>query len=568
MKALTRLCLSTATVAALTATTIAPVVAPPAAAVENPASCLGQPRAYVNSSVVDLSDGWLANVYVDERVTTSTAPGFTAAVVSFPGHITLEDENARFPSADFYEVRYTPQTEYQRVPGYGSVDETGRPILYVFLPMRTKGLGTILIRKDGSHNLPTPRGTRSVEARLFTIPPAFVDGRVVNEFGNPEPRLGANLQVDGVTVASTRPRLDGAFEFGHVAPCVPASVQLDAPPKYSGFRPHQPVSVGILNPGQSSALEDVTMPYERGSISVVYDDNPDPSAGFPVFDVTGPAGRKTYTGYNGRLYFGNAQPGEYLITSEGTGRYSGMTLRKRVFLKPGENLTVDARYAPVSGVSAPGTATTTQVVSRTTAVTPPARTTTATVAQPVTETWTTTQVAAPTTRTETAPATTVTSTKATPATATVRLTEAVTVTPDPVTVTEVPARLTSTETTTVNRTYTTTSFRPQPLITAPRVATATSTASAPAVTRTVDVTDTTVTSEVVTATRMNTVTTTQRSTEVVTETAVVDTKGNLIAAGVALAAAALTLGGAVAAAIGAVPGLADVQKLVAPIGGK
>lgn len=570
MKALTRLCLSTATVAALTATTIAPVVAPPAAAAM-PAECANQRSALANAQLYHSGDSWGANIFGEQSDFGRDQTRVNAVKISVYEYSGSRTSSKSFPSYASYQVRTSPSSNYFAAPGYGGVDARGLKSLYVFLPQsyvdKTQTLQISLY--DPNEELPTSVSSgNGAEVTLYTANSASALVSLKEEFGDPVPNTDLTLTSDGINFGTIPTSEAGRVRFPTVPACQPFTVTAAQPPRHSKYLQLDPVKRDGLAPVRETDLGVQTVRYQRGSISVVYDDNPDPSAGFPVFEVTGPSGTVSRSGYNGRFYLGDAQPGEYLITSEGTGRYSGMTLRKRVFLKPGEDLTVDARYAPVSGVSAPGTATTTQVVSRTTVVTPAARTQTATVTQPVTETRTTTQVAAPTTRTETAQATTVTSAKATPATATVRLTETVTVTPDPVTTTEVPARLTETETTTVSQTRTTTSFRPQPLITATRVATVTSTAPAPAVTRTVDVTDTTVTSEVVTATRMNTVTTTQRSTEVVTETAVVDTKGNLIVAGVALAAAALTLGGAVAAAIGAVPGLADVQKLVAPIGGK
>lgn len=570
MKALTRLCLSTATVAALAATTIAPVIAPPAAAAM-PAECANQRSAPAHTQLYHSGGSWGANIFGEQSDFGRDQTRVNAVKISIHEGAGSRSQDKAFPGYAAYQVRTSPSSTYFAAPGYGGVDARGLKSLYVFLPQsyvdKTQTLQISL--HDPNEKLPTSVSSgNGAEVTLFTANSGSSLVSLEEEFGDPVPDTALTLTSDGIDFGTITTSEAGRVRFPTIPACQPFTVTAARPPRHSKYLQLDPVKRDGLAPGREMDLGVQTVRYQRGSISVVYDDNPDPNADFPVFEVTGPAGRKTYTGDNGRLYFGNAQPGEYFITSEGTGRYSGMTLRKRVFLKPGEDLTVNARYAPTSGVSAPETATTTQVNTSTTVVTPSARTTTATVTQPVTETRTTTQVAAPTTKTETAPATTVTSAKATPSTATVRLTEAVTVTPDPVTTTEVPARLTATETTTVNRIYTTTSFRPQPLITATRVATVTSTASAPAVTRTVDVTETSATPQVVTVTRLNTVTTTQRSTEVETETAVVDTKGNLIAAGVALAAAALTLGGAVAVAIGAVPGLADVQKLVAPIGGK
>lgn len=569
MRKLQRFCLSTATVAALAASTGA-VVAPTAAAAM-PDECANQRSAIANTQLYHSGGSWGASIFGEQSNFGRDQTRVNAVKISIYERTGSRSPEKAFPAYATYQVRTSPFSTYFDAPGYGGVDAQGRKSLYVFLPHsyidKTQTLQISL--NDPNKDLPISVGSgNSAEATLITAGPASASVSLEEEFGNPVSSLDLTLTSDGIDFGKITTGATGRVVFGTVPACQPLTVTAAQPPRHSKYLQLEPVGRDGLAPGRDTDLGVQTVRYQRGSISVSYEDKPDPSAGFQYFEVEGPNGTVSRPSYNGRLYLGAAQPGEYLITSTGNGRYSGMTLYKRVFLKPGEDLNVKAQYVPASGVSAPETETATKVVSRTTVVTPPIRTTTATVTQPVTETRTTTRVAAPATKTETAPAKTVTSTEPTPAAATVRVTDAVTVTPDPVTTTEVPARLTATNTTTVSQTRTTTSFRPRPLVTATRVATVTSTATAPAVTKTVDVTETSVTSKVLAATRLNTVTTTQRSTEVVTETAVVDTQGNLIVAGVALAAAALTLGGAVAAAIGTVPGLADVQKLVAPIGGK
>lgn len=447
--------------AALAAAVAASAVAPVADGAV-PEVCSNEREVQTDATIWNPGNGWAINVYPHEPVTGQ----FNAIKIAVWDTSRTGDDRGAFPQTATYRVRTNADDEYVDAPGYGGVDADGNPTLLVFLPATfdadSPGAPQIKL-EDPDHALPASgtTGTKAL-ATLYTAAAARASIRTLDEFGDPAQRIPVSVKADDFTFPASRHSADGTVHFDHVLPCTPATVEFGIP-KYSKFTAADAVSSDGLAPATVSDLGTRTIPFEPGSLSVSVSNADGQRAMNQAIQVEGPGGAQTLTTNDGGLLtLPNARPGTYTFSATS----NGTTLRKTVFLKPGEDLSESAAFVATPGT---GTQTTTTVTS--------------------------TVVASET------------------------------VTPLPVTVTQVRS---VTETRTVPATTETgapvvvTSTAPQPVVThAPSVATT-------------------------------------------TQTVAVDPNGRVVL--LATLAAVATLGGAVAAVMGSVPGL-DVQQLAARIGG-
>lgn len=464
--------------AALAAAVATSVVAPVADGAM-PAVCSNEREVQTNATIWDPRDGWAINVYPEIPV----AGQFNALKIAVWDTSRTGDDRGAFPQAGTYRVRTNATDEYVDAPGYGGVDADGNPTLLVFLPETydTDSPGTLQIKlEDPDHALPASgtTGTRAL-ATLYTAAAAQASIKTLDEFGDPAQRIPASVKADGFTIPASRHSADGTVHFDHVLPCTAATVEFGIP-RYSKYLALAPVSSDGLSPSMTTDLGTHNIRFERGDFTAsILDTDGRPVAGQPV-RVEGPGGSQTLTTNEaGRFTLTEAQPGAYTLSAES----NGSTLRKTLFVKPGESRSVSVSFAAAPATGTQVTATATVTAGARTTVTP----------APVT-------VQSMATITETVLSTTTTS----------RTVPAAVHTGEPVTVTS-----------TAN-------------------VAVTSTAPRPVVTRTASAATT-------------------------TENVVVDPNGRVVLTALAVVA---TLGGAVAAVLGSIPGL-DVQQLAARIeGGK
>lgn len=447
--------------AALAAAVAASAVAPVADGAM-PAVCSNEREAQTNATIWDPGDGWAINIYPG----VSNAGQFNAVKISVWDTTRTGDNRGAFPQTATYSVRTNSSAEYVDALGYGGVDAEGNPTLLVFLPEAydTTSEGTLQIKlEDPDHALPASgtTGTRAL-ATLYTAGAAQASIRTLDEFGEPTQRIPVSVKAEEFTFPASRHSADGTVHFDHVLPCTPATVEFGVP-KYSKYVAADAVSSDGLAPATMSDLGTRTIPFEPGSLSVSVSNADGQRAMNQAIQVEGPGGAQTLTTNDGGLLtLSNARPGTYTFSATS----NGTTLRKTVFLKPGEDLSESAKFvaAPGSGTQSTTTVTSTVVVSET--VTPPM------------------------------------------------------------------ATVTQVRSVTVTRTVPATTETGAPVV-------VTSTALQPVVTQTPSVATT-------------------------TQTVAVDPNGRVVL--LATLAAVATLGGAVAAVMGSVPGL-DVQQLAARIGG-
>lgn len=551
---------------------VAPVVtAPGASAVVNPASCMNSSAGSARVTTWKSGSGWGANIYSDPAM--STARGDIRAVrISFPPHVELEDPGARFPDMDTYQFRTNPGNAYAPVPGYGGTDSNGRPTLFVYLPSAyvDHSVPLQITKDDPADSLPLQARTATSEvvADLFDDPPAEVSFALRYELGETTHAMRTHLQEGDFGYGTKYVGPDGEVHFENLTPCAEMTFSFDDPPKFSKFLPTKPITFAAPRPGETSDLGEHLVEYERGSLRfTVKETDGSPAAGKSV-TVETPNGTLSRTaGANGVVTIPNARPGSYTIASTGT---AGEALRKTVFLKPGENRTETATFVRPAATSAQSTATVTYTTNAATTVTGAPRTST------VTEAYSTTIGAPTVSTTVTEPAVTemlqpatVTVTTAPMTAETIALSGlATTVTPVPVIRTLSPSEVTVTDMQQETATKTSTVLVSGQTREATVTRTVVATAARPVVTAVVEATQTSTSHRPVTTTARHLTTSKATSTARATETVVVDSTGTPVLTAVALAIAAASLGGAVATALGRVPAVANVQHLVASIGGK
>lgn len=546
------------------------VTAPGASAVVNPSSCMSSSAGDAPVTIWRPNNGWGANIYADPSM--STARGDIRAVrISFPPNAELENPEAKFPDMGVYQFRMNSSDAYTEVPGYGGTDSNGLPTLFVYLPYAyVDHLHTLQITKDDpDETLPQARNSWSgVQAEFFDDSPAEATLSLRYELGETTRAMRTHLQEGDFGHGTKFVGPDGEVHFENLTPCAEMTVSFDAPPKFSKFLPTKPISFAAPRPGETSDLGEHLVEYERGSLRfTVKETDGTPAAGKSV-TVETPNGTLSRTaGADGVVTIPNARPGSYTITSTGT---AGEALRRTVFLKPGENRTETAAFVRPAATSAQSTATVTYTTNAAATVTGAPRSST------VTETFSTTIVAPTVTTTVTELAVTellqpatVTVTTAPMTTETIALSApATTVTPTVATQTLSPSEVTVTEMHQETTTNTSTVRVPGQTRVATVTRTVVATAARPVETAVVEATQTSTLHRPVTTTSRHLTTSKATSTTRATETVVVDSTGTPVLAAVALAIAAASLGGAVAAALGRVPAVANVQQVVASIGGK
>lgn len=392
--------------AALAAAVAATVVAPVADGAM-PAVCSNEREAQANATIWDPGDGWAINVYSD----FVGAGQFNAVKIAVWDTSRTGDDRGAFPQAATYRIRTNASDEYVDAPGYGGVDTDGNPTLLVFLPETydTNSAGTLQIKlEDPDHALPASgeTGTRAL-ATLHTAGAARASIRTLDEFGDPAQRVPASVKADDFTFPASRHDADGTVHFDHVLPCTSATVEFGVP-KYSKFVAADAVSSDGLVPATTSDLGAQAIPFERGSLSVSVSNADGQRSMNQAIQVEGPDGTQTVTTNDGGLLtLPDARPGTYTLTATS----DGATLRKTMFLKPGEDLSEYAAFRAAPGTGTPTTTTVTSTVVASETVTPPPVTTTQVYS--VTETRTvpaTTETGAPVVVTSTAPQPVVTQT--------------------------------------------------------------------------------------------------------------------------------------------------------------
>lgn len=445
--------------AALAAAVAATVVAPVADGAM-PAVCSNERTGETLAQIWESNDFWAVNVFGDQ----STIGQAQINAVEISMHQSTWDRRSEgeFPLVATFGVRTDTSADYVDTVGYGSVDANGVPVVYVFLPEPYDTTnGTLQIRTyDPGQMLPSP--STGAFATLHTASAASAALKTLDEFGDPAQQIPVSMRSGVYTIPESRSDTDGTVHIDPVPACMSTTVEFGVP-KYSKYVAADAVSLDGLAPATASDLGAQTIPFERGSLSVSVRGADGQPAMNQAIQVEGPGEAQTLTTNDGGLLtLPNARPGTYTLSATS----NGATLRKAVFLKPGEDLSESAAFVATPGTGTQTTTTVTSTVVASETATPP----------PVTVT----QVRS-VTETRTVPATTETG---------------------------APVVVTSTA--------------PQPVVThAPSVATT-------------------------------------------TQTVAVDPNGRVVL--LATLAAVATLGGAVAAVMGSVPGL-DVQQLAARIGG-
>lgn len=390
--------------AALAAAVAASAVAPVADGAM-PAVCSNERTGETLAQIWGGSDFWAVNVFGDQ----STIGQAQINAVEISMHQSTWDRRpeGEFPLVATFEVRTNTAADYVDTVGYGGVNANGVPVLYVFLPEPYDTTSdTLQIRTyDPDQTLPSP--STGAFATLHTASAAQASLKTLDEFGEPAQQIPVSMRSGVYTIPEFRRGLDGTIHFDPVPACMSTTVRFGTP-KYSKYVTAENIQSEGLAPATMSDLGTRTIPFEPGSLSVSVSNADGQRAMNQAIQVEGPGGAQTLTTNDGGLLtLSNARPGTYTFSATS----NGTTLRKTVFLKPGEDLSESAKFvaAPGSGTQSTTTVTSTVVVSET--VTPPMATVTQVRSVTVTRTVpATTETGAPVVVTSTAPQPVVTQT--------------------------------------------------------------------------------------------------------------------------------------------------------------